>query len=89
MRNSSFLCVVGPKHCENTLCWMGMYVKLVCEIIPHLSKMWSVYDNHSSKKDLGVFWELLENLRYNRRIKGGTHSLFHYVEINELNSLSD
>lgn len=92
MRNSSFLCVVGPKHCENSLCWVGRYIKLVCELIPHFNKVISLHDNHSSKKDLGVcraFCILFENPGCNKGDKGGIHNLFQNVGKNELDSLSE
>lgn len=82
-------CVVGPKHCENSLCWVGMYIKIICELIPHFNKVISLRDNRRSKKDLGVFCILFENPGCNKGDKGGIHSLFQNVGRSKSGSLGE
>lgn len=86
------LCVVGLKHCENSLCWVGMYIKLMYELISHFSKLISLLDNCSRKKDLCVFWAFYihyENPRCREGYKGGIQSLFRNIGKSELDSVSE
>lgn len=69
--------VMWPKHCKNSLCWVGIYIKLGCELIPHFSRVVSLHYNYSSKKYFRVFCILYfsENPRHNKGDKGGIQSL--------------
>lgn len=70
--------VMWPKQCKTSLCWVGVYIKLGCELIPHFNRVVSLHYNCSSKKDFRVFFILhfFENWSHNKGDKGGMHSLF-------------